>query len=82
MLRLLIPVIIIAIIAIVVLVIHKRESQGAKAKRLEQENVRLKELVESLDSTARAEYAVTNSTFAWNVTDKIIDYKQKNKEIA
>lgn len=75
--RIFIPVIIITILVVAALIIHKRESKGAQAKRLEAENIRLKALLNDLDSTARAEYAVTNSTFAWNVTDRIIDYKQK-----
>lgn len=80
MIKILIPVFLLAIIAVTVLVIHKRESKGAKARRLETERDRLVALVESLDDSARAEYAVNdNNTFAWNVTDKVIAYKRNEK---
>lgn len=80
MIKILLPLLIIVVICLTINVLHKRESKGAKAKRLEAENTRLKALIDTLDTDARAEYAVNdNNTFAWNVTDKIIDYNKKEK---
>lgn len=81
MLKLLIPVIIIAIIAGVVLVIHRRESKVHELRRLRQENQDYKVLVENIDRRADDEYTVTDSIFAANIKD-VIKRHNKNKEIA
>lgn len=64
MLKILIPVIIVAIIAMAILVIHKRESKGAKAKRLEQQNHELHKILDAVKVMSYAEYNVTGNVFA------------------
>lgn len=73
MVRVLIPVFIVAIIAITVLVIHRRESKADQIKRLERENATMRTTLESLDKAAAAEYTVTNNHFAGFVRTEIKD---------
>ena len=73
-------IIIVAIIAVVVLVVNKRETKVGELKRLRKENVALKVLVNNLDRQALAEYTVTNSAFAGSVLDAI--RRSETKEIA
>jgi len=80
MIRILVPVMIVAIIAIVALVIHKRQSKVGELKRLRYENAKYKVLVATLDSTAADEYTVTNSPYAGTVLDAI--RRMNTKEIA
>lgn len=82
MIKILIPVFIIGIIAVTVLIIHRRESKVGELKRLRNENKTLKSLVDTIDRDAYAEYTVTNSPFAGTVLDAIRRHDSSTKEIA
>lgn len=83
MIRVLVPVMIVAIIAIVALVIHRRQSKVGELRRLRNENANYQVLVATLDRDAAAEYTVTNSPFAGTVLDAIRRHNHTStKEIA
>lgn len=80
MVRVLVPVMIIAIIAVVALVIHKRESKVGELKRLRKENESLKSLVNTIDTTAANDYTVTSNPASGYIIDAI--RRHNIKEIA
>ena len=80
MLKLLIPVILVGIVALTLLIIHKRETRLKHLKNVERENRNYKVLVENLDRRATDEYTVTNNLFAGSVLDAI--ERHRSKEIA
>lgn len=79
MIRVLVPVFIVAIIALAATFAHRRQSRVGELKRLREENKSLTTLVKTLDKDAYAEYTVTNSPFAGSVLDAIRRH-DSNKE--
>lgn len=74
MIRVLVPVIIVAIIALTILIIHRRESKADQIKRLERENEKMRTTLKSLDADAHDVYTVDDSNyFAVHVRTKIKD---------
>jgi hypothetical protein len=82
MIKVLVPVFIVAIIALTVWAVTRNESKVGELKRLREENKAYKILVDILDRDAYAEYTVTNSPFAGNVLDAIRRHDSSKKEIA
>lgn len=80
MIRVLVPVFIIAIICITAAVITRRDSKATKAKALEKENATLRSLVNNLDKEAYAEYTVSSSPYAASVLDAIRRHNSKENE--
>lgn len=80
MIRILVPVMIVAIIAVVALVIHKRESKVGELKRLRKENESLNRLVKTIDTAAHNDYTVTSSPTSGYIIDAI--RRHNIKEIA
>lgn len=81
MIKVLIPVFIVAIIGLTVWAVQRNQSKAGTAKELARENERLHNLVNKIDRDALAEYTVTNSPFAGTVLDAIRRF-DSNKEIA
>lgn len=82
MLVVLIPLLMLVTICATVLIVHKRESLGPKAKALQAENTRLHRALREIDSMALAEYTVSgeSSILAANIIRTVTD--SRIKEIA
>jgi hypothetical protein len=79
LIRVLVPVFIVAIIALAATFMHRRQSRVGELKTLREENRSLAALVKTIDKNALAEYTVTNSPFAGTVLDAIRRH-DSNKE--
>jgi len=74
----LVPVLIVAILAITFLIVDKRQSRIGHLHSLEKQSTKMKSTLAALDSAAEAEYLVTNNGFAGYVRTKI---KEMNNEV-